>query len=105
MRGVRSLAILLLITKAASASPYDIGWATLGLGLGPAPHLSGDLGDRLVTEPCESTCPVGVRMAIGGGLGRWGVDLQIQAAAVEDTMATDYRDTHRNVFRVGPIVR
>ncbi|HEX5058376.1 MAG TPA: hypothetical protein VFV99_03405 [Kofleriaceae bacterium] len=102
---MRSLAILLLITSTASASPYDIGWATLGLGLGPAPDLSGDLADRLETEPCESTCPVGVRMAIGGGLGRWGVDLQIQAAAVEDTMATDYRDHDRNLFRAGPIMR
>lgn len=96
---------MLLITSTASASPYDIGWATLGLGLGPAPELSGELADRLVTEPCETTCPIGVRMAIGGGLGRWGVDLQIQAAGVEDTQAMDYRDVDRNVFRFGPVVR
>ena len=94
-----------LAASPASASPYDIGWATMGVSLGASPELSGELDERLERKPCESTCPLSMRMAFGGGLGRVGVELQFASSPVEDVMATDYRDRDRHAFRGGPIVR
>lgn len=100
--------VLLAVTFAAStarASPYDVGWATVGMGLGASPELSGELAERMVREPCESTCPLSSRFAIGGGIGRWGVELQVASSPIEDTGAVDYRDRSRHALRAGPVVR
>ena len=104
---VRLLAFLLvtLVTRTTSASPYDIGWATMAIGGGASPELSGDLGDRLVRIPCDTTCPLSVRGSIGGGIGHVGLELQTAVSPVEDTGATDARDRDRTVFRTGLVAR
>lgn len=44
-------------------------------------------------------------MAIGGGIGHWGVELQVASSPVADAGAMDYRDRDRHALRVGPVVR
>jgi hypothetical protein len=99
------IAIVMCAASAASAGPYDVGWATVGFSLGASPHVSGDIAGRVEREPCDTTCPLSSRMAIGGGIGRLGFELQIASSPVEDAGAMDYRDRSRHALRVGPVVR
>lgn len=104
---MRWLALLLItcVTRVASASPYEVGWVTVGIGLGASPELSGALADRIEREPCDATCPLSTRMALGGGVGRWGVEIQVATSPVTDTEAMDARDRQRQAFRAGLVGR
>jgi hypothetical protein len=104
---VRALAILLVtfVTRATSASPYDVGWATMAIGGGAPAQPTGRLGERLERESCWQVCTLSMRVAIGAGIGRWGGELQLVNNPLTDTMATDWRDESRHALRVGPIVR
>ena len=98
--------LVVVLATDASASPYDVGWATLGLALGRTPVFHGDLRDRSERAPCgDGVCKLGGRFAAGGGLGRWGVELQVATFPFEDTSAMDWRDHERTAFLWGPIVR
>lgn len=101
----RTFLVVACVASTASASPYDVGWTTFAFGLGASPELSGALADRVEREPCETQCPLSSRLAIGAGLGRWGIDLQLASDPVVDTQAMDYRDRARHALRFGPIVR
>lgn len=105
---MRALLIVIAIAGSAQASPrsrYDVVWSTAAFGFGASPELSGGIADRLVREPCESTCPLSARIAIGGGAKRWGVEIQGGGSPLVDEKATDYRDRDRNAIRVGPLLR
>lgn len=106
-RGVRRLACLVVtcVAQVASASPYEVGWATVAFGLNGSPELSGGLARRVDREPCDTRCPLGSRFALGGGLGRWGIDLQLASDPMVDGHAIDHRDRARRALRFGPIVR
>lgn len=97
--------LVLLVSAPAAASPDDVGWATVGIGLGASPVLSGALADRLEREPCGSECPLSSRMIISGGIGRWGVELHVAGNPVDDTRAMDGFGSERHALRVGPLVR
>lgn len=105
--GVRWLAVLVLVLIPVPtwASPADVGWATIGIGLGASPVLSGGIAERLEREPCGSECPLSSRMIISGGVGRWGIELHVAGNPVDDTRAMDGFGSDRHALRVGPLVR
>jgi hypothetical protein len=105
---VRALVIALVLGLAstAAASPYDVSWASFRVGLGTPPKLGGELGDRSESTACgNGRCPLSARFAIGGGFGRYGVELHISSAPFEDATAKDYRDRSRHAFLWGPQAR
>lgn len=98
--------IVLVAASPAVASPYDVGWGTFTFGLGGAPQISGGLDERLVRDGCDQgSCPLSSRLVLGGGLGRWGIELHVASNPVTDRAATDYRDRDRHALRVGPLAR
>lgn len=103
-------ALVLAITAPAhaspSSSPYDVVWASLQLGLGRASKLTGDLGDRSERAPCSGgSCSLSPRFAIGGGFGRWAVELHVAATPFTDTGAEMSTTRSRTALLVGPHVR
>jgi len=100
------IALVLGLASTAAASPYDVAWASFRIGLGPPPSLGGELGERSEPAPCgDGSCGLSSRFAIGGGAGRWGVELHVSSAPFEDAMAKDYRDRSRHALVWGPLVR
>jgi hypothetical protein len=98
--------VLVLVAGHAHAGPEDAGWSTLNIGLGTASPPHGGFADRMATPPCrDEGCPLGMRFVLGGGLGRWGVELHLVTSPLEDTQAMDPRDRHRSAVRLGPVVR
>jgi pectate lyase len=104
---MRWFAIMLVtfVTSTTSASPYDVGWVTVWLGGGAPVQPSGRLGERLQRESCWNVCTLSSRTVVGGGIGRWGAELQLVNNPLTDTMATDERDRYRHAARVGPMIR
>jgi hypothetical protein len=102
-----TLLVLLVTAAPAAASPYDLGWGKLQIGLGPPPVIHGDLGKRTEPGPCgNSTCQLSSRFAIGGGLGRWGFELQVAGLPIKDTWSMDWRDRSRDLLMMwGPHAR
>ena len=95
-----------LLCSTAAASPYDVAWGSVRMGLGPPPSLGGELGERSADAPCgNGSCKLSSRFAFGGGIGRWGVEMHISSAPFEDATAKDYRDRTRHAFLWGPLVR
>lgn len=89
---------------AKPSSPYDVAWGSLSFGLGRASKLGGDLGDRSERARCsDGSCSLSPRFALGGGFGRWGVELHIAATPFTDTGEMVHLD--RSALMAGPIVR
>lgn len=101
------IAIIVGLAAPVSASPYDVAWGSVQLGLGRASKLGGDLGDRSERAPCGSSCSLSPRFAVGGGYGRWGVEFHVAATPFTDlppdVLNATRRDRHALI--VGPNVR
>src|SRR4051812_20596369 len=91
-------------TATAAASPYDVGWGSLGIGLGPHPLIGGELAQRAHTEGCANgECKLGSRFAFAGGYGHWAVELQVNITQLVDTWSKD--GSRRTAFLWGPHLR
>lgn len=107
------IAIILGLVSPASASPagspYDVVWASVQVGLGRASKLGGDLGDRSERAACSGgSCSLSPRFAVGGGVGRWGVELHVAATPFTDThpvVPTNATSLDRHALLVEPNVR
>lgn len=83
----------------AAADPMPATTAYVAFGMGPAPRLTGSLGARL-----EET-GLGGSAALGGSVGRLGIELELMSGSFDDTAATDSRDRERVMILYGLAAR
>lgn len=100
-----AISILLMMAAGSAHAEKKWGWGGVGIGFGGPPAIKGELRDRMGEEDCGSSCPLTATVRVGGGYGRWGVELIMGGHPMVDSFSMDYRDRERNTFLWGPMVR